>query len=329
MKAVRYIFLQSDIMRKYIIIFTAVICCFGLSAVAQTINTPSDLEAEFEDFNYVKVKWDDNSNNEDGFLVERALDSDSLAWEIVGQTQANIERFDDYWILFNRVYHYRVYAYNSVTTSSHSNTDTVYTNGDTTLIPAAPTNLRVIKTTVTSIRIQWDDNANNENGFIVARKRPELPYYEFIDSVASDVLTYQEVGLTPDNVYFYKVCAYNNFGISDYTNTVSARTEENTLIQLNTIASESFYMRDNYPNPFNPATNIEFGLSENADVRLEVYNSAGVRVDVLVNSRLNRGVYGNRWNASELPSGTYFYRLEARGDNGEIFTMTKKMILLK
>ena len=163
----------------------------------------------------------------------------------------------------------------------------------------------------------------------VARKRPELPYFEFIDSVGTDVLTYQEVGLTPDNVYFYKVCAYNLYGISDYTNTITARTEEGTLIQTNSSQAESFYLRDNYPNPFNPSTVIEFGLKSRASVSLTVYNAAGIQVALLFKGDLPAGTYSNRWLAANIPSGTYFYRLEvSSGSNGR-FSDTRKMILIK
>ncbi len=329
MKADKYILPKFEIMKKYIIILSIVFIELSGACFAQSITAPTDLEAEFENFSYVKVKWDDNSNNEDGFLIERALVSDTLNWEIVGQTLPNRERFDDYWISLNRVYNYRVYAYNSLGRSDYSNEDTVYTYGDTTNIPGTPSNLVVLKTTQTSIRIRWNDNAVNELGFIVARKRPELPYFEFIDSVETDVLTYQEVGLTPDNVYFYKVCAYNTFGISDYTNTVSARTEESTLIQTGSYQAETFFLRDNYPNPFNPSTVIEFGITERSSIRLKVYNTAGIEVATLFSGELPAGTYSHIWHAGNIPGGVYFYRLESTSESAGFVSETKKMILIK
>ncbi len=325
----KYIFPKFEIMKKYILILSVLLIDIGSASFAQNINSPTELEAEFEDNSYVKVKWEDNSNNELGFIVERALDGDSLFWEVVGYTNTNVRIYNDYWILLNRLYHYRAYAYNSGGNSGYSNSDTVATYGDTTNIPAAPTNLQVVKTTLTSIRIQWEDNAVNEFGFIVARKRPGIPYFEFIDSVGSDVLTYQEVGLTPDNVYFYKVCAFNNFGISDYTNTVSARTEESTIIRTGNETASEFYLSGNYPNPFNPATTIKFGLKSEAVVRLSVYDSKGSLVSVLFNGRLPEGSYSQIWHASGLPSGVYFSRLEVNAGNSSYFSDTRKMILTK
>lgn len=329
MKAIDYILPKFEIMKKYILIFSILLLELSGACLAQSITAPSNLEAEFEMPGYVKVKWDDNSNNEDGFLIERALISDSLQWETIGQSTQNSQRFDDYWISLNRIYYYRVYAYNSLGRSDYSNEDTVSTPGDTTNIPGTPSNLRVVKTTLNSVKIQWNDNASNESGFIIARKRPNISYFEFIDSVGTDVLTYQEVGLTPDNVYFYKVCAYNSFGISDYTNTVSARTEESSLIQINSSQTDSYFLRDNYPNPFNPSTVIEFGITSRSLVKLTVFNSAGIEVAILFSGELPAGTFSNRWFASGIPSGTYFYRLEVFSETKGAYSETKKMVLIK
>ncbi len=329
MKRYNYILPKIDIMKRYIIILSLFIAFGSLALQAQVINPPTELEAEFENGSYVKVKWDDNSSNEDGFLIERSLYGDSLHWEIVGQVYTNVDIFLDYWILLNRLYIYRVYAYNSTGTSGYSNTDTARTFGDTTNIPLNPTNLRATKVTPTSITVMWDDNSSNEFGFIIARKRPELPYFEFIDSVGTDVLTYQEVGLTPDNTYFYKVCAYNQFGISDYTNTVSARTEEGTIIRTNTQSADDFYLSNNYPNPFNPSTKIEFGVRISSEVSLKVYDSRGNLVETLFDGRLPEGSYIHQWNASGLSSGVYFCRMTATGKTSGFFSETMKMILAR
>ena len=87
---------------------------------------------------------------------------------------------------------------------------------------------------------------------------------------------------------------------------------------------ETFSLNQNYPNPFNPTTRISFDLPVSFFVNLTVYNLLGKEVKVLVNENLSAGKYEADFNASELPGGTYFYRLRA-GD----FTQTKKMILIK
>ena len=91
----------------------------------------------------------------------------------------------------------------------------------------------------------------------------------------------------------------------------------------------AFELADNYPNPFNPATMIQYALPQAADVRLVVYNVVGQPVRTLVAEYQNAGQYGMEWDATSdsgarLPSGMYFYSLEA----GE-FSEVKKMLLLK
>lgn len=85
-----------------------------------------------------------------------------------------------------------------------------------------------------------------------------------------------------------------------------------------------FDLRQNYPNPFNPSTSIPFSLRRTADVRLEIYNVQGQLVKILVNERLQAGSYEYEFDAINMASGTYFYRLTFDGKS-----QTKRMMLLK
>jgi hypothetical protein len=80
----------------------------------------------------------------------------------------------------------------------------------------------------------------------------------------------------------------------------------------------------NYPNPFNPETTASFDIMKAGDVRLIIYNITGQTVATLVNGAMTAGHHSIRFNAENLPSGLYFYRLEA----GE-FSAVKKMVLMK
>jgi hypothetical protein len=91
---------------------------------------------------------------------------------------------------------------------------------------------------------------------------------------------------------------------------------------LNTV--NNFLLLQNYPNPFNPSTIIKFSLPSTGHTTLKIYNALGVEVTVLVNSEMNAGVYEIEWDASEFPSGVYFYQLKT-----ENYVETKKMILMK
>jgi beta-glucosidase len=95
---------------------------------------------------------------------------------------------------------------------------------------------------------------------------------------------------------------------------------------------QRFLLADNYPNPFNPTTMVNFELPAASDVRLAVYDILGREEAVLVNERRTAGKYSVRFDATDLPSGVYFYRLTARHtDGGQAgnFVQTRKMVLMK
>ncbi len=87
---------------------------------------------------------------------------------------------------------------------------------------------------------------------------------------------------------------------------------------------EEISLYQNYPNPFNPETTIEFDLPVSAEVILEVYNVTGRKVRTLTEGNRLAGNYKVRFNADNLASGVYFYRL-AIGD----YVLIKKMTLIK
>lgn len=88
-------------------------------------------------------------------------------------------------------------------------------------------------------------------------------------------------------------------------------------------------LNQNYPNPFNPSTNITFTLPEESVVRLEVFNLLGKQVALLIDSKISAGIHNVRWNAFNLSSGVYLYRLTARALDGNKYINTKKMILMR
>jgi len=96
------------------------------------------------------------------------------------------------------------------------------------------------------------------------------------------------------------------------------------LKQSEDIITESFFLSQNFPNPFNPTTTIEFDLPKTSEVSLKVFNILGEEVVALVSERLPAGSYSYAWDASNLASGVYLYRLQA-GD----YVETRKMVLMR
>ena len=89
-------------------------------------------------------------------------------------------------------------------------------------------------------------------------------------------------------------------------------------------APVDYNLQQNYPNPFNPVTTISYGLPVKSEVELVIYNALGEGVIQLTNEEKEAGRYSVEFNATELTSGIYFYRLQAGS-----FVETKKMVLMK
>jgi len=107
----------------------------------------------------------------------------------------------------------------------------------------------------------------------------------------------------------------------------NGNSEYSDEVLVNNLVPLEYNLSQNFPNPFNPATVIDYALPENSFVSLKVYNSLGQEVSNLVNENKQAGTYHVNFNASGLPSGVYYYILRA-GNNNE-FVKTNKMVLLK
>jgi hypothetical protein len=89
-----------------------------------------------------------------------------------------------------------------------------------------------------------------------------------------------------------------------------------------------FNLSQNYPNPFNPTTKIDFDLPFDSKVNIVLYDMTGREVKTLVNESRTAGFHILQFNASDLSSGTYFYRIITKS-SGKDFVATKKMMLIK
>ena len=96
-------------------------------------------------------------------------------------------------------------------------------------------------------------------------------------------------------------------------------------IETEEVSSEvNFELYQNYPNPFNPATEIKFALSNDANIKLKIYNSNGQLVKTLFEGEKKSGLHSVLFNGDDLNSGIYFYQLDVNGN-----TQNKKMVLVK
>jgi hypothetical protein len=110
------------------------------------------------------------------------------------------------------------------------------------------------------------------------------------------------------------------------------QTDLDSEVESNAITT--FELAQNFPNPFNPETVIQYQVPHNATVRLVVYNILGQPVRTLVDREQTTGIYRQSWNmlndaGQMVSSGVYMYRVEARADNGESYVKTRKMVVLR
>ncbi|MCZ6702240.1 MAG: N-acetylmuramoyl-L-alanine amidase [Ignavibacteria bacterium] len=142
------------------------------------------------------------------------------------------------------------------------------------------------------------------------------------------------IGGMPVGVVYYKIRAKdigNNFSLytsqiyfrySGTTWKVAANNNENSL-------PKEYLLENNYPNPFNPSTQISYSLTQDADVTLRIYDILGTQVAELVNAKQIAGSYSINFNATNLSSGVYLYRIVASRNGRILYTESKQMILLR
>jgi hypothetical protein len=189
--------------------------------------------------------------------------------------------------------------------------------------PPPVQNLMIQNISDTSILLIWNGSLISDlAGYKIYydTDKSGYPYSNVIDIINDTSYTIK--GLTTGQIYYITVTTYDIDGNESwYSNEVSGTitdiAEEIEIISV-------YKLTQNYPNPFNPTTTISYSLTNNSLVQLKIFNILGQEVATLVNEEKPIGKYEINFNASNLSSGVYFYKIQT-GD----FVQTKKMILLK
>ena len=143
----------------------------------------------------------------------------------------------------------------------------------------------------------------SELGFVKGSGNSNSPkHYSYTDS---------EIGA---GKYFYRLKQIDIDGSFEYSN----------IVEVDLTKPIKYELSQNFPNPFNPTTSIQFSLPEAGKVKLVVYNLIGEQVTVLVNKNMEAGFHNANFDASKLNSGIYIYKLEVNN-----FTQIRKMMLVK
>jgi hypothetical protein len=174
----------------------------------------------------INVSWTDNSSDETSFTIERAPDVAGGAgtFAVVGTVGANVTVYSNTGLTPATIYWYRVQASNANGKSAYSAAVSATTPQAP---PPAPTALVPTIVSSAQINLSWTDNANNETGFSIERAPDNggTPgTFAQIGTVAANVTSYNNTGLTANTTYWYRVQAVNGVGSSAYTNAISAAT---------------------------------------------------------------------------------------------------------
>ncbi|MDZ7268026.1 MAG: discoidin domain-containing protein [candidate division KSB1 bacterium] len=204
---------------------------------------PSNLTATVVSGSQVDLSWTDNSNNEDGFKIERKTGASGTYAEIA-TVGANVTSYPDTGLAGGTTYYYRVRAYNAGGNSAYSNEASTTTASNP---PAAPSNLTATAVSSSQINLNWTDNSANEDGFKIERKTGASGSYAVIATVGANVTSYANTGLVAGTTYYYRVFAYNTGGNSAYSNEANAMTPSgNTNLARNKPATASSYSSSKY-----------------------------------------------------------------------------------
>lgn len=196
----------------------------------------------------------------------------------------------------------------------------------TDILPAGsiPVELTYFTATVSnkSVTLNWTTaTETNNSGFDIERKSSSTGWQRitFVQgngtTTQSNAYSFSDRNLT-EGKYSYRLKQIDLNGTYEYSKVVDVNIVSSVVNQ--------YELLQNYPNPFNPATTIKFNLADAGNVKLSVYNLLGQEVKIIANGFFEAGPHTIEFNASNLTSGIYLYKIEANG-----FVQTKKMTLLK
>jgi Secretion system C-terminal sorting domain len=234
---------------------------------------------------------------------------------------------------------------------NNDNTETI--NGTTQNIwdPGLETELQHITTDLEPPAPDYIDAYFYYNELWVEFDIPSDTYateFDIYRSTTSWKFGYSYIATTENNYYidndlvsgsgytaYYKVKAINGSKVSDYSDYTSIvfggfQKTPNKEQYFDFTDNLSFELKQNFPNPFNPQTEISYSLKERSSISLKVFDITGKEVVSLTNGIKDAGLFSKTFNGVGLPSGLYIYELDVIGlESGQRFKDTKRMLLIK
>ncbi|HLF26430.1 MAG TPA: fibronectin type III domain-containing protein [Anaerolineae bacterium] len=183
---------------------------------------PTNLVATAVSGSQVTLSWQDNSTNEQGFLLKRKGPND-VGFVDLATLGQNVNTYVDTSVSPATLYMYRVRAFNANGNSANSNDASVTTPGGATP-PAAPSNLMATAISSSQVNLSWQDNSNDEQGFLLKRQGPNDVSFVDIATLGPNVTTYTDTNVSANTTYTYRVRAFNANGNSVNSNDAAVTT---------------------------------------------------------------------------------------------------------
>ncbi|MCK4445714.1 MAG: hypothetical protein KAW56_01385 [Candidatus Marinimicrobia bacterium] len=180
--------------------------------VTTAFPAPTNLSAEAVSDQSISLKWDDNCTFEDGYGVERKEEKEENFTEVAVLGE-NATSYNDEGLIYGKTYAYRVNRFTNLNYSDYSLTI------NATIILSAPTNITALAISNNDIKLSWQDNSTFEEGFRIERKENDGNFEQFAE-LGANVSEYNDIGLSEDIFYTYRVYAFTSSHLSEYSNVV-------------------------------------------------------------------------------------------------------------
>lgn len=181
---------------------------------------PTSLIASLVSQSTVRLQWVDNTNNEDGFRVERSLDG--LAFALIATLPAGTVSYDNTGLALPQTYYYRVQAFNSSRTSPFSETVSIALAAPVSAL-VAPASLLALTSGPTRVNLTWTESNVGETGVQLERSTDGTSFAA-LATLAANSASYSDLTVSASTSYFYRVRVYDASGASGYSNVSSVTT---------------------------------------------------------------------------------------------------------
>jgi uncharacterized lipoprotein YddW (UPF0748 family) len=222
-----------------------------------------------------------------------------------------------------KTYYWRLYSKNAGGISSYSEAFSFTTGFPKAPIPANPPHGAVSQPI--NLNLSWLTNDNTINyGIQVATANNFAAGTVVAEASGLTDTTFNLSDLDYNRIYYWRVNSVNQFGTSQWSARFGFRTELATGLEYEESNPTDYILAQNFPNPFNPSTQIKFSLPESGYTTLKVFDTIGNEIAELVNEDIPAGKYTINFNAAHLSSGIYIYILRSGGK-----MMSNKMVYIK